>query len=617
MAVNSPTITYPFTNEDNYSFDSDKIEVDNVAKLKVQSGNLSFNEDFADDTGFTYDSDEIEFSGGLMRQKDNRPANSTFHANYSSNINGTWGSGDLTGTGTGSPVITNGKLDLSGSINKFVDYDGTSNINITQKGCIRFNFTPKYSGLPSTDKILFTACRANGDTDNLIRLRHLATGSIDVRMHDDSGTSIFSIVLGAWTQTIDQEYEFELNIDLDSGATRLFIDGVQHGSTIGNTGTHSNPGLFRLGQDFNNANLRPINGLFDNFILFSDVQHTSDYTPGETILENIYPTGKARLPLMTHAQLLDMISYSSLSTTEVGTVRYTVKTGSGNRKYWNGSAWVDSDDTFSQANTASDISSNLSSLDDADGETTVEITAYFTGATTVSSVSDLTFNYVGHTTYPTDNPNIKTKNLIQATELCSLSLTGSETGADEIKLTLLVDDSRMYWNGSAWASSSGYAQSNTAQEINDNASALSVTQTIQPEIWLHSDDGLTTPEIDELAVGVNYNAPDIESNIEKVTVVGYLYKPSGKPDVGSSVKAQISNTSADYKDQNTKLGNMTIEATTDSKGSWELDLIPSAKIGDAKYTFTFNPKSGKAFVEEKTVKQASPITGLIDYEDLS
>ena len=131
----SLSIEFPYTTESNYTFDNTKIELDaGKAKLKLQQDDVDFTEDFADDTDFTYDSDLAEFTGGLVRQKDQRPANATFGASYTNNINGNWGNGILTGTAYNGAGVSNGKLDLTGGGVKYVDYDAAENYQAIMEG---------------------------------------------------------------------------------------------------------------------------------------------------------------------------------------------------------------------------------------------------------------------------------------------------------------------------------------------------------------------------------------------------------------------------------------------------------------------------------------------------
>ena len=90
--------TIPYTTPADYTYDSNKIEIEaGIAKLKLQNSLQSFEENFADDTGFVYDSDLAEFVGGKLQQKDKRQTDATFYASYNNDINGNWGDGILTG----------------------------------------------------------------------------------------------------------------------------------------------------------------------------------------------------------------------------------------------------------------------------------------------------------------------------------------------------------------------------------------------------------------------------------------------------------------------------------------------------------------------------------------
>lgn len=62
-----PSLSFPFTNPANYTYDSNKIDISGgKAKLALQQDDIDFTEDFVDDTDFTYDSNKSEFSGGQV-----------------------------------------------------------------------------------------------------------------------------------------------------------------------------------------------------------------------------------------------------------------------------------------------------------------------------------------------------------------------------------------------------------------------------------------------------------------------------------------------------------------------------------------------------------------------
>ena len=96
-------------------------------------------------------------------------------------------------------------------------------------------------------------------------------------MFNSSGSEITSQLLPVWSPTAGQEYEFELNWDITNGEIRLFVDGVQHGSTITATGTRSSDiGLVRVGTTWHAISFPP-DCEIDDFSIFDKVQHTSDY----------------------------------------------------------------------------------------------------------------------------------------------------------------------------------------------------------------------------------------------------------------------------------------------------------------------------------------------------
>ena len=243
---------------------------------------------FTNPLNYTYNIDEIGISGGEQKLKDRRPPDATFYISYASNINANWGDGVLTGIPVGGASVSDGKLDLSYADNRYVDYSAIDNADVQQVGCVRFKYTPNYIGFPSfvTSLHLFTIAKDNEDLKNLITVSHLNTGQLNIEIRDSAGTIIIQQDLGAWSPVIGIPYEFELNFDITAGATRLFVEGVQFGATQTFTGTRdSNIGLFRVGSNY--VPSRISNFKVEDVLIFSSVQHTTDYTPDWS---NIYLT---------------------------------------------------------------------------------------------------------------------------------------------------------------------------------------------------------------------------------------------------------------------------------------------------------------------------------------
>lgn len=191
----------------------------------------------------------------------------------------TYGGGNLTGTPVGTVSISGNKLSIGATAESYVSYSATGNCDFTNTGAIKFKLTPKYSGIPSTFRSWINI--NNGDTTtNQIWLRHEATiGLIRVIIRTSTASLIMNYGFGNWTTNVSgTEYEIELNIDITTGATRLFIDGTQFGGTATNTGTRTSPDTLIV-----SSRTYPGDCYIRDLMIFSTVQHTTNYTPGYSI----------------------------------------------------------------------------------------------------------------------------------------------------------------------------------------------------------------------------------------------------------------------------------------------------------------------------------------------
>jgi hypothetical protein len=80
-------------------------------------------------------------------------------------------------------------------------------------------------------------------------------------------------IFGKFYPVLGTEYDIELNWDLTTGATRLFIDGVQLGDTKTDIQTRDNVVTISLAYTNNTANY-----IIRDFGIFNTVQHTSNFT---------------------------------------------------------------------------------------------------------------------------------------------------------------------------------------------------------------------------------------------------------------------------------------------------------------------------------------------------
>ena len=193
-----------------------------------------------------------------------RTDTTNFYASLTKSVDADAADGSVTGTETGTVTYSKAKAQFDGST--YVDYDGTSNADFAQEGCIRFwargNSTP--SGT------LFTICKAAADTDNMIKL----AGNGALTINDSAGSAIISTTatlgLGLFEYNL-----IELNYELTTGLTEIFVNGTQVFSDT-STGTRDTSiDLIRIGADENGAN-QLTGGLYD-FQIYDSVQNTNTH----------------------------------------------------------------------------------------------------------------------------------------------------------------------------------------------------------------------------------------------------------------------------------------------------------------------------------------------------
>jgi len=594
----SLTQTINYDEAGNFTFNSSLIQImSGAAYLKLISNALqTYNQSFASDSGFTYDSAATEFVGGAVRQKDQRPSNATFFASYNLGINGNWGGGSLTATNNGG-VVSGGKLELLGGVShKYVDYSGTSNADSLQVGCIRIKVIPNYSGMPASVQSLCTLGQ-DASLANLIVLYHDVNGALSVAIFDSNGSILLSTGF-AWSPTSGTEYEIELNWNVTSGATRIFIDGVQLGTTNVNTGVRDGAvNLIRVGEG-TILDARYANFSLNELLIFSTVQHTSNYTPGAAPSDYIYLADEISLPAFSYPGVGSVVSFDDFTVTESNSPRYTL-----NGKYWNGSAWVNSNGSFAQASISSDVAANISTLTVSNS---LAIVIYTNDQSTgQKSVSDLTVEYTGQI-YPTSNPTIVNNSGVTADALLSLSIDETASGLDAIRHVVLVSNVAKYWDGNSWETSDGtYSQTSTAAEITANIATLDISggAVVKLKSFLHSGDGSTSPHLTQTVIDYDFFFP-APAEPAKCIVYSYINDMMGIIDSGDSALLTVEN-STPFKYGDRIIGPFKRVFAFDADGYCETTQ---------SYLTPSDPLTTDGIVETETVN-LSPYTFTISYRN--
>jgi hypothetical protein len=111
--------------------------------------------------------------------------------------------------------------------------------------------------------------------------------------------------------------------------------------------------------------------------------------------------------------------------------------------------------------------------------------------------------------YATDNPTVdlvthSIDDALGISSLDSLAATINGAGGDTAKFSVSQDNgsSFIYHNGSAWVASTTYSQTNTLAEIYAARAGLDLASgKFRLRMWLHSNDGSTTPTADDVVIG--------------------------------------------------------------------------------------------------------------------
>jgi len=576
---------YQFLIPGNYSYNPEEIEISLGCRLALQQDDLDFSENFLSSLGLVFDIDKIEWIGDpnyIIRQKDTRPSNALLYASFSTNQNSDYGIGSLVNGLSGGATWIDGQIDLTGVSGKRLNMPGADgNFDIVgSSGCIRFSYTPNYGVLVGIVQILeYNAVNAN---NNMIQIYQNGS-SLIVDLRDSSGAQHLLIgSIGNLTQ--GQKYVFELNFDFD-GVSRFFVDGVQISSLntsswdrIPESGTFKWGGATGLG-----------NFWLDDVILFDAVQHTVNHAEEFPFIYNtsIYVEGTVILPEMEHIGDGTIKLFNSFSVVESGDPRYIIQIGrSGNYLYWDGAGWVVSDETYSQANEAAVFNANCQSLP-VDGEIYGQFMVLFPYSNDLSSVSLIITNMNVDIGYLTGNPSIILNDLFRHEGIDGFSESAFKGGSDEIRYILKKMDLEYWWDGAGWVVSDGtYAQANSANVILDNISSFtdSIVDT-QIKMFLHSEDGSSTPKITNLKINYDF-AGSTPDEIELCIVWWYMFNSNGNP-VQDVVFISLNKDSVRYKD-GIAIQSSKIEVTPDEQGYCEIELVETENMEDgARYIFSF------------------------------
>lgn len=517
------TKNYDFTNPSEYTFNNNLIQVANgKANLIIQNQNTNYEQTFDNDTGFTYDNTKAEFVAGAVQKKDVTPANSLIYNDYNTK-DARWSNGSSIGTLIGAASVSGGNLILPTGSNNYIEYNAASNMPVGNTGTVRLRYRPQYSGSPGINQYIFASSQGNNNIANLVRFLQIGT-NIRWDLFDSAGLVIKTVQTGnIFNPIAGVLYELELNFDTTTGQYRLFIDGININGlqTSAPKTRNQTAGIIRFGKDYTSSANNVVSSEVEDFIFFDSVQHTANYTPDWNIPLSRYLESQVDLPAFNYTGGIGtFLTAQSLSTVQTGLPGYQIKIGTGSFLYWDGLAWAASDGTYSQSTDLVTFNTNISALD-VNGESSVIVRIVFASDNNQATVDNLIFEVNQDILYPITNPTIETNDAISANELLSFIDIKIVGGSDQIRYILSKGSVWYYWNGLAWVvSDESFAQSSTQSDINANITSFFASDNALVKIraFLSSNDGTTTPELDNIQIVFSEQPTFTES-----TITGNIY----------------------------------------------------------------------------------------------
>lgn len=353
-------------------------------------------QDYSDSSVFTFDSDEVTISGGQACLADQTPTDAKFGASYTTDedlVN--WSSCPFDGTLVGGATVASGKLNLKGLTGKYCTYDATGAINPT-RGTIRIRYIPNYTGNPAADKVLWNFQASSGSNVNRLQLKQDSSSAFRLDTYDSSGTLVSSNV-GFSTKvfTAGVEYEIEFNYDFSSAVAeqRLFVDGVQFGTTRTLTFTRDDNltsiTYLQIGDTVDS------DAEYNEIVGYDVVQHTAAYTaPTASIPESLYKINAPALYISDNltATFLDDVAVTVTEPTNTQ-VKYGLRIDDVT-KYWDGTHWATSDLSSSQFNDLGTLNENIDSfIDKATSQVQLHVALTSTDGANTPCISNHVFSY--------------------------------------------------------------------------------------------------------------------------------------------------------------------------------------------------------------------------------
>lgn len=314
---------------------------------------------------FTFDAALIEFAGAPVRAKllDLTPPNSTLGHSFNGVLDASWGGGVLTHTvpgGFNTPTVVAKRMVCESTDLRAIKLPFAGNAPATNVGATECILNTNYTGTPSVgegDQYFIDIGNGVDDVNRVDLWHDRPSGQLRFRVCDTVGALIVDIST-PFAPVAGVPQRLQANWNITSGESRLFLNGTQIGATDTSTGTRTTAGLTNIWLGTDQTETETSNFRMGNVVLYTTVQNTTTHTPAPEIADTRYSVADPTV-LTNSVFATDAISDFTETVVKAGSddVKY-IMCFAGQDYYWNGSAWVISDGTFAQSNTAAEITTN-------------------------------------------------------------------------------------------------------------------------------------------------------------------------------------------------------------------------------------------------------------------
>jgi len=321
--------------------------------------------EYTDPTDFTFDPTEMEVSGGKLRLKSQVLASETSFYDFNTDGDNNPVRGTFPVIPQGTAEVIGGRLELPNSAADKITID-TAGIP-TNKGSIHFKLLTNFATVGANIDLL----SLRGGLQAIQRLHIGDNGGGDVKLVwqliGDVLPSVISTVVAVFPLNTVDGHDILLSWDLDAGDHRFFVDGVQTFAGTGtNTFTIDGSYVYTMGSDIHGT---PSDFSIDDLQFFNEAIKTdSDPIPFPFPEPTAYKAGNFKAALNPALTMDTINAFTEIVTLLDGQVKYLFSFDS-MRIYWDGAAWVLSNGSFLQSNTAAEISANLATLPITQGVT--------------------------------------------------------------------------------------------------------------------------------------------------------------------------------------------------------------------------------------------------------